>query len=213
MTSWVFDLVADDEALRHEALSRHRALLAAAAEALRRYNEVWWGRTEPRRTPDMDREWAEFRRLRERTIFGPVGEFVQSQGTAEAPFAVLYLRWETERPGEWAAPGSWMWSPWTTKEVVLRTLMRGGVPERVRPPVADLIVAAVRRPYRCKDWMYAGLVRHVADPPFLARIEALRDVDDPSVAHRAQFLLHIAANPTQPVKRATWQRWLRSRSV
>jgi hypothetical protein len=202
VTSWAFDLVAADDAVRHGALHRHQSLLAAASEALSRYNALW-----PHRTPEMDREWAEFRRLRAQTVFGPVGEFVESR--TQARFAVLYLRWEAAYPGEWGAPGSWMWSPWTTKEIVLRTLMRGGVPAEVRSPVTDLIVEALRRPYRCKDWMYAGLVRHVADPPFLSRIEALRNDGD----RRAQFLLDVAANPARPVKRTTWQRWLERQRI
>jgi hypothetical protein len=71
-----------------------------------------------------------------------------------------------------------MWSPWGTKESLLRRLDRNGVPEPVRPQIADLVVSAIQRPYRCKDWMYARLVRHITGPPFLDRIKALCDVDD-----------------------------------
>ncbi|NMO56856.1 hypothetical protein HH310_37500 [Actinoplanes sp. TBRC 11911] len=206
--SWVFDLVATDDVVRHRALNRHRALLAAAAEALTWSNRIWAqagtpAPTEPHLAAEMDQAQADFRWHREQTILGPI--------TAEADeFLVLFLRWETDYPEEWKAPGSWMWSPWTTKEVILRRLDRGGVPEQIRPPIGDLIVSAVQRPYRCKDWMYAPLVRHVLDTSFAGRIEALRDADDPLVRLRAQFLLHVAEHPENPVRRASWRRWLSS---
>ena len=127
-----------------------------------------------------------------------------------APYLVLYLRWEADYPQEWGAPDSRMWSPWGTKEVLLRRLDRGGVPEQVQPQICDLIVSAIERPYRCKDWMYARLVRHVVNTPFVSRIEALLDADDPLVRLRAQFILHVVRHPRHVVKRVSWQRWLSS---
>ena len=99
-----------------------------------------------------------------------------------------------------------------TKEVLLRRLDRVGVPEPVRPQICDLIVSALERPYRCKDWMYAPLVRHVldADTPFVSRIERLLDAEDPLVRLCAQFILYVARHPQQAVKRVSWQRWISS---
>ena len=93
----------------------------------------------------------------------------------------MSLRWEASYPDDWGAGESWMWSPWTGKEVVLRRLDRGGVPDPVRSQVADLVLAAMRRPYRCKDWMYAPLVRHIRDDALVSRLDAMLDADDPLV--------------------------------
>ena len=125
----MFDLVATDDVLRHRVLARHQALLAAASEALRWSNRVWAqagtpAPAEPHLAAEMDRARASFRWNREQTIFGPIDAFLNPRNSeARLPYAlyvVLYLRWETDRPQEWAAPGSWMWSPWGTKEVLLR---------------------------------------------------------------------------------------------
>jgi hypothetical protein len=103
-----------------------------------------------------------------------------------------------------------MWSPWGTKEDLLRALGRNGVPEEVRPQVTDLIVAALQRPYRCKDWGYARLVRHVSDAQFISRIETLLDADDPLIRLRAQFILHVVEHPAHNITRMSWERWLRT---
>ena len=50
--------------------------------------------------------------------------------------AVLFLRWEDRFLPELRA--SWTHSPWTTKEVVLRDLTRGGVPEDASGVVLNL---------------------------------------------------------------------------
>jgi hypothetical protein len=82
------------------------------------------------------------------------------------------------------------------------------VPAESRSQVADLIVAALERPYRCKDWMYAPLVRHVLDAPFVGRLQALLTADDPLIRLRAQFIVDVAEHPERRVKRVSWQRWL-----
>lgn len=119
---------------------------------------------------------------------------------------MLYLRWEAEYPDEWGAPGSWMWSRSETKEAVLRRLDRGGVPEDIQPQIAELILAALRRPYRRKDWAYACLVRHLDDPLFLHEVEMLASADDPAVRLRAQFVLHVATDREQRTTRTSWRR-------
>lgn len=217
--SWVFDLVATDPVTRHRALDRHQALLAAASDALHRSNALWSAHYRSRSSQSrlgaaMDQAHADFRWHEAQTIYGPLHAFrdaADGDGVARAmwaPFAVLYLRWEAEHPDEWSAPQSWMWSRWGTKEMLLRRLDRGGLPEDIQPPIAELILAALRRPYRCKDWTYACLVRHLDDPLFLSEVEVLAAADDPLARLRAQFVLHVATDREQRITRTSWRRWL-----
>lgn len=94
---------------------------------------------------------------------------------------------------------------------MLQQLGRHGVPEQVSLEAAELILAAIQRPYRCKDWMYALLVRHVADEEFRDRVTALTDAPDPLVRLRAQYLLDLADRPDARVTRSTWRHWLEHR--
>lgn len=217
---WVFDLVAAEDAVRARALARHQALLAAAAEAWRRHNSLWAltesTPTEPHLLAAMDQARAEFDWSMRQTIFGPIEAFLDAVGSdvlvrqAYCSYPVLYLQWEADHPQQWAAPDSSLSSPWSTKEHLLDRLDRDGVLQDIRPQIRDLIVAALRRPYRCKDWMYARLVRHVLDPPFLAAVENLCEAEDPFVRLRARFVVDAAQNPRQRIKRVSWRRWLAS---
>ncbi|WP_243709700.1 hypothetical protein [Micromonospora sp. 15K316] len=215
---WMLDLVATDQVVRRRALARHQALVAAEGEALHRWNGLWAVErtetpTQPRLVAEMDQASADQLWHHKRTIHGPVRAFLDSAPDDDvtealwAPFAVLYLRWEADYPTEWGAPESRMWSPWATKEMLLLRFERGGLPEGVRPEIAELILSALGRPYRCKDWMYARLVRHL-DPSFLDRVAALTAADDPLVRLRAQFVLHAAESRERRITRASWQRWL-----
>jgi hypothetical protein len=194
---WVFDLVSPVAARRAAALARHTALLAEVTVSRERANEIWarqgWSRAA---------ENTVQRRL-DRTLRGLVSAFVQAEDPAVrahyAPYAVLFLRWEERFLPELKA--SWTHSPWTTKEVVLRDLTRGGVPEEQQAAVAELIVAALERPYRCKDWAYAGLLRHVGHVPPIERIAELDD-------DRARFARHVLARPGLTITRFTYPRWL-----
>jgi hypothetical protein len=213
--SWVFDLVAPNADVRHRALTRHQALLTAASEALRWSNSVWAragtpAPNEPHLAAEMGRARADFHWHQQQTIFGPLDAYSNSESVARllyAPYLVLYLRWEADYPQEWR--GSGLWSPWGTKEVLLRRLDREGVPEQVRQQIGDLIFAALERPYRCKDWMYARLVRHM-DVSFVSKVEALLEADDPLVRLRAQFILYVVQHPQRGIKPTSWHRWLTS---
>jgi hypothetical protein len=120
--SWLLDLVAADDAVRHRALARHQALLAKASEALRWSNRVWAqagtpAPAEPHLAAEMDQARADFQGHRQQTIFGPIDAFCDSRSgdpaaRLYAPYVVLFLRWEACYPREWRAPGSSMWSPW-----------------------------------------------------------------------------------------------------
>ncbi|MGW4152177.1 hypothetical protein ACWEDF_03340 [Micromonospora chersina] len=214
--SWLFDLVATDPVARHRALARHQAILAAASDALDRANALWAAHYRSRSSQTrlgaaLDQARADVRWHMGQTVYGPFRAAADGDDTAHArwaPFAVLYLRWEAEYPDEWGAPESRMWSHWGTKEGVLRRLDRDGVAEDIRPQIAELILAALRRPYRCKDWAYACLVRHLDHPLFFHAVEMLTSVDDPSVRLRAQFVLHVAAHPEQRITRTSWRQWL-----
>ena len=179
---WVYNLISPDEVVRHEALAWHQELL---------------------------------REDREQTIQRPLEAFFHSRDTGNflararyAPFAVLYLRWEVSFPDEWRMRGSYLWSPWTMKEALLGEFERGGIPEAVQPQLAELVLDALQRPYRCKDWKYALQVRHVADAEFISEVEALLDAADPLTSLRARFILHVADNASLHITRKTWLRWL-----
>ncbi|WP_410812184.1 hypothetical protein [Micromonospora sp. 067-2] len=217
--SWLFDLVAIDPVTRHHALARHQALIAAASDALHRSNGLWAAHyrsrsSQTRLAAAVDQARADFRWHEQQTIYGPLHAFREATDGDRAaralwaPFAALYLRWEAEYPDEWGAPESWMWSRWGTKEGLLRRLDRGGLPRVVQPQVAELILAALGRPYRCKDWLYACLVRHLDDPLLLHGVEMMTSADDPLVRLRAQFVLYVATHPEQATTRTSWRRWL-----
>lgn len=217
--SWVFDLIAHDDPVRRRALERHRELLAATEEALRWSNRVWaqaggnFAPTQAHLAAEMDQARAAYRWHREQTIFGPIGKFLAARGedaatrSACAPYAVLYLRWEARHPMEWRAESSAA-SPWSCKELVLRALGDYGVPEQVRAQLAELTVTVLLGPYRCKDWRYAPLVRHLVDDRFVDAVTTLLDADDALVRLRAQFVLDIARHPDRRVNRTSWRRWL-----
>lgn len=217
--SWVWGLASRDDDVRREALARHQALIKAAADALRWSNDVWAragtpAPSEPHLAAEMDQARAAFRYHHGQTIMeltaSAWGED-QELRDRHAPFVLLYLVWEGRYPDEWGAPASRLWSAWGRKASLLRALARGGVPETIRPRMTDLLTDVLRRRYRCKDWMYARLVRHIADDRFHERMRSLLADDDPNVRLRAEFLLHVAEHPQRQVRRTTWGRWLAAR--
>jgi hypothetical protein len=125
-----------------------------------------------------------------------------------APFTLLYLRWENGYPDEWGAPDVYSGSPWNYKEGSLRDLGWHGVADEFRGQTADLTLTAIGRPYRCKDWMYALLVRHVADTGFHKRVTPLADARDPLTRLRVRCIFYLIDHPDERVTRTTWHRWL-----
>ena len=214
--SWVWGLASRDDAVRRQALQRHRALVEAAGQALNWSNDVWRragtpAPDEPHLAAEMDQARAAFRYHLGQTLFELTGSLHGDDPDLRerhAPFVLLYLAWEGRYPDDWRAPDNNLWSPWGRKESLLRAMGRDGVPESIRPQLTDLVTDVVRRRYRCKDWMYAGLVRHIADDGFHERMRGLSEDDDPVVRLRAEFLRHVAAHPEAPVKRVSWRRWL-----
>ncbi|MEU8234854.1 hypothetical protein AB0C12_35125 [Actinoplanes sp. NPDC048967] len=195
---WLFGLVSPDDARRAAALARHDALLAEAWQSRRRADHIVLRQGFNRAVVHTAQ-----RRL-DLTLDGLIGAFCAAQDPAVrahyAPYAVLYLRWEERFLPELRR--SWGCSPWTTKEVVLRDFIRDGVPAEQEADLAELTMAALRRPYRCKDWMYAGLLRHVAPPA-----GQLAELDD----ERAGFVRHVLAHPERTITRTSYPRWLAGR--
>ncbi|BCB74817.1 hypothetical protein GCM10022251_53530 [Phytohabitans flavus] len=74
--------------------------------------------------------------------------------------------------------------------------------------LTELVAAAVRRPYRCKDCLYAGLVVHIPDALLRRTLAPLVDVIDPVARLRVRFLVDLSDDPEQRVTRTSWRRWL-----
>jgi hypothetical protein len=167
--------------------------------------------TSARVAAELDQAHADYAWHRRQTIFGVLDDGLSPDELLRelhAPFTVLYLAWEARDPRDWQGGHVSLESPWTLKESALRALARDGVSDGLRPRVTELLLAALYRPYRCKDWMYPKLVRHLDGETLTARVSALLDVDDPWVRLRARFVLHLAARPELDVTRAAWRRWL-----
>jgi hypothetical protein len=135
-------------------------------------------------------------------------------GCARALHAVraAVLQWETRYPDEWREAGTWTWSPWSVKQTLLKRLIQRGVPPEYHGDVAALVMAAVSRLYRCKDWMYAAVARHIADQALRDQLTAAAGAADSLTSLRCHFLLNVLDNPVQTVKYQTWQRWLAQHS-
>jgi hypothetical protein len=216
---WVFDLVSPEADRRRAALDRHRTTLEDSHEAQRWINRVWEqaGTPAPQEAylaAQMDQARAAKRDADALTFFAPISAWSAdwsidvSRHAQYAPYAVLFLEWEARYPLEWRGASTWSWSPWGTKEGILARFIRGGVPVNSRQFIADLVIAAITREYRCKDWMYAPLARAVDGPDLRHGLCRLLDGDDPLVRLRAAFVLHILDHPELRVRRHTWQRWL-----
>jgi hypothetical protein len=212
--SWMFGLVAADPSTREQATSRHRSMVGAARDAGHRIGRLWVrsrSGAPPRVAAELDQAQADYAWHRRQTIFGLLDDGLSPDDLVRelhAPFTVLYLAWEARDPQDWWGSHLSLESPWTLKESALRVLARDGVSDDLRPRVTELLLAALYRPYRCKDWMYPKLVRHLPQEPLAARVSALLDVDDPWVRLRARFVLHHAAHPELEVTRTAWRRWL-----
>lgn len=191
--AWMFDLISADDVVRGGALARHQALVASDRDA--------------------SSHWSDG----DKTIFAYNEAFLYAHLRDDSfhpgywPLVMLYLWWETRYPDEWRSRELNTWSPWTRKEGVLRRLGRYGVPEEVGLEAAELILAAIQRPYRCKDWMYALLVRHVADAEFRDRATVLAEAHDPLVRLRARYILDLADRPDASITPMTWRHWLEHR--
>ncbi|MCP2098913.1 hypothetical protein LV78_006910 [Actinosynnema pretiosum] len=203
----MFDLVDPRDRVRARALAKQRALVTRSDAAVRDMNAAWRACS----LAGEEREAAEaaalrcaaaFGKARGRTVHGRVDAFRAAPDDAARaelwPFALLFLRWENRYPDEWRASGQW--SSWTTKDLLLRDLGRRGVPEAGEG--VELVVAALERPYRCKDWMFARLARRVDGDLLRDRLGGLAGREP-----RARFVLDLLDRPELPASRGAWARW------
>jgi hypothetical protein len=215
--AWVFDLVSSDDRLRQAALRRHREHLVQASEALTLSHRVWLETgmrvpREPHLAAEMERAYAAYLWHYDQTVFQPIDMFVGSRNAGPAahekyaPYAALFLQWENDHPDTWRDAA--FCSPWTTKAFILDRFSRNGVPDNVRGRLTELVLAAIRRSYRCKDWCYATLVRHLADDRLLDALRTSAEDTDSFTRRRAGFLLHVARHPEERVKYGSWHHWL-----
>lgn len=119
------------------------------------------------------------------------------------PFVLVFLEWEVAFPQDWP-------KAWGTKKRLLRELSRLGrhYDQDVRRRLADLVMAAVRRPHRCEDQGYGAVARAVADEQLRRRLEQAAGVPDRLTRLRASFLLFLLDHPEVPSRPQEWTRWL-----
>ncbi|SNT64437.1 hypothetical protein SAMN05421812_11737 [Asanoa hainanensis] len=182
--SWVHGLAAADERVRSEALARHLAEISDSGTGT--FPSLLSAFLESSGWPGVP-DPAAYSRL--------------------APHAVLFLEWERRFPDEWRE--SWTHSPWTAKELLLRTFTRSGVPEDVRPALVDLLLAMVHRTQRCQDHCYTELARRLDDASLRSQLEAAAAGADERSRLRARFVLWALDHPAANVNSRGWRRWLR----
>jgi len=129
---------------------------------------VWWrgGETwapaDPAMAAEMERAEADHAAAFAATFRPPIWAYL-SPGWSRQPdeepsseqFAIVYLEWETAHPAEWRQDAGFSGSPYGLKESILQAIDLHGVSEPNRAAVERLLLAAVRGPYRAKDWRYA----------------------------------------------------------
>ena len=218
---WLFDFIDPDPARRRTARLRHDRYIAEGREAVRRQNAVWWSNGQsydfsaaPALGAAFDRHLAAQRAARDNTLYGVLGRFEHASWRADesatfelcAPYAVLFLRWEAAYPVEWrdASPSS----PWGTKQHILRSFIRAGVPPLHRAHLVELVTHAVSSDHRCEDRWFAALARRLDGPELRAALDGCRKSADGIVRLRAEYVLTVLDDVEMPVTRASWRRWL-----
>jgi hypothetical protein len=218
---WLFDFIDSEPARRRTARLRYNRYIAEWSEALGRSNAVWWSNGKsfdfsaaPALGAAFDRHNAAQQAALDNTFSGVLRRFVEASWRADrmatfellAPYAVLFLRWEVAYPVEWreAAP----WSPWGTKQQILRSFIRAGVPPSNRAHLVELVTHAVSRDHRCEDRWYAALARRVDGPELRAALDGCRTSADGAVRLRAEYVLAVLNDAEMPVTLASWRRWL-----
>lgn len=213
--AWTFDIVHPDPDRRRAAIERERG-----------YQREWarhhaWVRIVRRRTAEgggcparllaeYDQVHAAMRDAYERMFAAPIWHYLARGTTSEdlAPFArhaVLYLRWETEYPDEWAALGK----SWAAKRHVLRTLAALGPTAQTHGDLLGLVDAAIRREHRCEDLGYVKVARALHGPSVRLIADWAEQDLDGLVRLRGGYLRWALDHPAAPVTAASWRAWLR----
>ncbi|WP_328321175.1 hypothetical protein OHA70_23720 [Kribbella sp. NBC_00382] len=215
---WMVDFVDPDPTRRRAARMRQDRYLAQQRQAIDRQNALWWANGQsydfldvPALRAEFDRHLAAQRSAGAHTIYSALHSFVDASWQVDqratfellAPYAVLFLRWETDYPDEWRLS-----SGWGTKQQVLRSFIRVGAPESTRADLIELVVQAVSRQHRCEDRWYAALARRVDGPELRAALGECRESADKVVRLRAEYVLIVLDDAELPVTLASWRSWL-----
>ncbi len=222
---WVFDLVNDDELRRRRARKRARERDNALLAANTARNEVWWrvGQTwapdDPAMAAEMARAEAEHAAALAETFFAPIAPYLRpgwsrqsGEKQSSEQFAILYLEWEMAYPDEWYQDAGTYLSPSGLKGSILRAMDWHGVSEPDRAAVERLLLAAVRGPYRAKDWRYTRVARHLDSRPLREALGTIADGEDDTAALRAAFVLSRLDNPALSANRRSYDNWLKQRT-
>jgi hypothetical protein len=186
---------------------------------------VWWrgGETwapaDPAMAAEMERAEADHAAAFAATFRPPIWAYL-SPGWSRQPdeepsseqFAIVYLEWETAHPAEWRQDAGFSGSPYGLKESILQAIDLHGVSEPNRAAVERLLLAAVRGPYRAKDWRYARVARHVDSGPLRVALGSIADGGDQAAALRAAFVLSRLDNPDLSTIRRSYGNWLKQRT-
>lgn len=186
---WVYELIDDRPGIRAVALARHRSRMHAAYAGVRSGTLV-----------DL--------------VSAFTGRWIGADAVDPqaherlAAYGVLFLQWELRFPAEWRE--GWPYSPWSEKELVLKTFcMRGPTPP-TGPALADLLLAAVSRVQRCQDRWYWHLARGIETAQLRTRLEMAADSAGERARLRARFVLWVLDHPDGGTGSAAWRRWLRA---
>lgn len=212
--TWAFDVVHPDADRRRAAIEREKG-----------YQDDWarlhsWSRIvrprsgeaelpDPRLIAEHDQTEAAKRDVHARMFAAPIWHYLTAPTPEErapfARFAVLYLRWETDYPQEWAEHAR----SWAAKRRLLRILAADGPTVQTHGELLGLVAAAIGREHRCEDLGYLKIARSLHRPSVRMIIESAEQSLDGLVRLRAGYLRWALDNPAAPVTPASWRRWLR----
>ncbi|MEV4510776.1 hypothetical protein AB0K00_17620 [Dactylosporangium sp. NPDC049525] len=187
--AWVFDLVADDAAVREAAVRRHLTLL-----------------------------WRRYQSLPTGTLADPASAFVaeHTELTGDElrrlePYALLRLQWEERFPADWQRVlPRW---PWMYSAVF--GFVRHGASPAVRAELEDLLLDVVHRPRRGRmDGQFHALAQYLDSPALRDRLREAGGRPDRAAAVHARHVLWSVEHPDQrTTSDRAWRRWRRTHGV
>ena len=157
----------------------------------------------------LEREWrsavAAMAKAKRETLQGAATDFyTPSARTARTEAcALLFLRWEAERPEDWRRLS--LWSPWGTKKQILAAFRRAPLSVESRPVLVELVLSAAARIHRCEDRGYARLVRDLDGPHLREGLTKVARNSSQPGRQRAGYLLALLDHPSTPATVYTWR--------
>jgi hypothetical protein len=121
--------------------------------------------------------------------------------------ALAFLQLEATNPQRWRTL-QWPCSVWTLKDGVLRTFGAMQPSPAVAEQLRELVLGAVARQHRCKDYRYWQLARRLDDPHLRAGLSAAAEAAIESTRLRARFVQWLLEHPDQRADAPGWRRWL-----